>query len=283
MFPLNLFIDVCGNKIPLKKCLDKLNTSFKESNKYFVINLDASSGQTNKMAQTFLWHIHDYYKQDSGYVFDILKKQHYQTLIISSHKNQHECFVGGILYVICPIEGSFVFFLHIKEEFRSKGIGILLLQLVQKVTRLYLKSNKMLIWIEVSPSSGEDISSYYKKIGFHITSPSKHNIQHLVPDSVLTLINDDESYNHIMECHEPIQKLKPISRTINKFTQNSNCDMCNSSPCVMVCEHEVEKSHNILEKIIRKKNNKNQNLWNQIMCEMPNEFRSNIQTPLCGS
>ena len=64
----------------------------------------------------------------------------------------------------------------------------------------------MLIWIEVSPSSGEDVSSYYKNIGFNITSPTKHDIQHLVPDSVLTLINNDESYNHIMECHEPIKK-----------------------------------------------------------------------------
>ena len=105
----------------------------------------------------------------------------------------------------------------------------------------------MLIWIEVSPSSGEDVSSYYKNIGFNITSPTKHDIQHLVPDSVLTLINNDESYNHIMECHEPIKKRKPIARTSTKFIQ-SNCDMCDSSPCVMVCEYGVEKSHNILEK-----------------------------------
>ena len=94
------------------------------------------------MSQMFLWHIHDYYKQDSGYVFDILKKQYYQTLTISSHKSQQEYFFGSVLYVICPIEGSLVFFLHIEEEFRSIGIGILHLQLVQKVTRINLKSNK---------------------------------------------------------------------------------------------------------------------------------------------
>ena len=115
-----------------------------------------------------------------------------------------------------------------------------------------MKSNKILIWIEVSPSSGKDASSYYKKIGFNITSPTKHDIQHLVPDSVLTLINDEESYNHIMECHEPINKRKTISRTLTKFTQSS-CDMCSGPSCVMVCEHVVEKSHNILEKSIRKR------------------------------
>ena len=251
MFPLNLFSDICSETTSLRKCCQKLNVTFNETYEYSIINLDASSGQNNKMSQTFLWHIHDYY-QDSGYVFDILKKQHYQTLIISLHKNQQECFVGGVLYVICPIEGSLVLFLHIAEEFRSIGIGILLLQLVQKVTRMYLKSNKMLVWIEVSPSSGRDISSYYKKIGFNITSPTKHNIQHLVPDSLLTLINDLESYNHIMECHEPITKQNQISKNISKFHQSS-CDMCNSSPCVMVCEQGVEKSHNILEKSVRKK------------------------------
>ena len=116
------------------------------------------------MSQTFLWHIHDYYEQDLGYVFDILKKQHYQTLIISSHENQQEYFVGRVLYAICPIEGSLFLFLHIEEEFRSIGIGILLLQLVQKVTQLYLKSNKMLIWIEVIPSSGEDFHHITKRL-----------------------------------------------------------------------------------------------------------------------
>ena len=110
----------------------------------------------------------------------------------------------------------------------------------------------MLIWIEVSPSSGEDISSYYKKIGFNIISPTTHDIQHLAPDSVFTLINNEESYNHKMECHEPIKKQKTISRTLTNFTQ-SNSDMCDSPSCVMVCKHLLEKSHNILEKSIQKR------------------------------
>ena len=68
---------------------------------------------------------------------------------------------------------------------------------------------------------------------------------------------------------------------MTKFLQ-SNCDMCDNSPCVMVCEQGVEKSHNILERTKGKKNNLSQNLRNQIICKMPNEFWSNIQTLLCG-
>ena len=55
-----------------------------------------------------------------------------------------------------------------------------------------------------------------------------------------------------MECLETITKQNQISKNITKFLQ-SNCDMCNSSPCVMVCEQGVEKSHNILEKSVQKK------------------------------
>ena len=70
----------------------------------------------------------------------------------------------------------------------------------------------MLICIEVSPSFSEDISKYYNMIGFNITSPTKHNIQYLVPDSVLALTNNEESNHHIMECHESITKRRPIYR-----------------------------------------------------------------------
>ena len=81
----------------------------------------------------------------------------------------------------------------------------------------------MLIWIEVNPSSNENISLYYKKIGFNMTSPTKHNIQHLFLGSVLTLINNTESYNHIMECHEPITKWNPIIRNITKIKAIVTC------------------------------------------------------------
>ena len=68
MFPLSLFSDICSETTSLKKFCHKLNASFNETNEYFIINLDASSGQKNIMSQMFLWHIHYYNKQDSGYV-----------------------------------------------------------------------------------------------------------------------------------------------------------------------------------------------------------------------
>ena len=45
-----------------------------------------------------------------------------------------------------------------------------------------------------------------------------------------------------MICHEAIMKQKQITRNIGKFIQ-VNCDMCSCSPCVIVCEEGVEKSH----------------------------------------
>ena len=97
----------------------------------------------------------DYYEQDSVTVLDVLKQQHYQTLIITN--NEHK-FVVGALYVLSLTERSFIFFLDIDEPFRSKGIGTLLLQMIQKETRNKLKTNNMLVWIEVHPKWPGDIS-----------------------------------------------------------------------------------------------------------------------------
>ena len=51
----------------------------------------------------------------------------------------------------------------------------------------------------------------------------------------------------MIECHEPITKQNSMARNITKLTQ-SNCDMCSSLPCIMVCKQKVQMSHVILEK-----------------------------------
>ena len=50
-----------------------------------------------------------------------------------------------------PTEGSFIFFLHIDEHDRSKGVGTLILQMIKKKTRSKLKTNNKLVWIEFHP------------------------------------------------------------------------------------------------------------------------------------
>ena len=77
----------------------------------------------------------------------------------------------------------------------------------------------MIVWIEVCPLNENDISSFYKKIGFKITSLTKQNIQHFVPKSILSIINDIESYNHFMEIHDLINKQTTIAQAINKHTK----------------------------------------------------------------
>ena len=50
---------------------------------------------------------------------------------------------------------------------------------------------------------------------------------------------------------------------MTKLIQSSG-NMCDSSPCVIVCEQWVEKSHNTLEKTVQNK----PKLRNQIMHKM---------------
>ena len=89
------------------------------------------------------------------------------------------------------------------EAFRSQGIGTLQLQNIQEGTQTKLKTNNMLVWAEVRPyqqPDNIDISIYYKRLGFHLTNPTKHDIQYIVPASVLSIINDTDSYSYIMRC-----------------------------------------------------------------------------------
>ena len=95
-----------------------------------------------------------------------------------------------MLYVLSTTEGSFIFFLHINEFLRCKGLGTLLLQMIQKETGKKLKISNMLVWIEVHPKQQGDISFYYKRLGFHLTPPNKHDIQNIVPASVLSVIHN---------------------------------------------------------------------------------------------
>ena len=115
-------------------------------------------------------------------------------MFIIHYNNNDEKFVWGVLYVLSPTEGSFIFFLHIDELFRSKGLGTLLLQMIQKETRSKLKTSNMLVYIANHPKQNEqqDISLYYKRLGFHLTPPEKYHVQHIVPVSVLSVIQNKE-------------------------------------------------------------------------------------------
>ena len=250
MYPPNLFHDICPKPTPLNATIKRMKLTkvlslSSEKLNFFqnlsIVNFDCKHAHKNKIQLTFFKYIINFYEQDSVTVLDVLKQQHYQTLIIINNEDK---FVGGVLYVLSPTEGSFIFFLHIDEQFRSKGLGTLLLQLVQKQTRIKLKTSNMLVWIEVHPKQNQqpDISLYYKRIGFHLTIPEKHDIQNIVPASVLSDIHNDKSYSYILQCSSVIKKRKQITQTSRHFL-SGRCDMCKAVGCAVLCKHKDKKSH----------------------------------------
>ena len=250
MYPPNLFFDIYLKPIPLNAAL-KTNKSTKvlllsseqldSFQNLSIVNFDCKHAHKNKIQLKFFKCIINYYGQDSVTVFDVLKQQHYQTLIIINNEDE---IVGGVLYVLSPTEGSFIFFLHINEHYRSKGLGTLLLQMIQKETRNKLKTSNMLVWIEVTPKPNQqpDISSYYKRLGFHLTLPEKHDIQNIVPASVLSVIHDKKLYSYILKCSNVIKKRKEIIDTTSNLIKRK-CDMCKAEGCALLCKHKVKKSH----------------------------------------
>ena len=203
MYPPNLFHHVCSNAKTLNDALKRMKLTkasfiLSEKRVFFqnlsIVNFDCKYARKNMIRLNFFKYIIDYYEKDSGSVLDILKQQHYQTLMITN--NEHK-FVGGVRYVLSPTEGSFIFFHHINEHFRSKGLGTLLLQMIQKEGRNKLKTSNMLVWIEIHLKRPGDTSLYYMRLGFHLTPPENHNVQNIVPVSVLSVIHNKELYSYI--------------------------------------------------------------------------------------
>jgi len=247
MIPNNFFHDICPEPSDMNHVLTHLDitSSLAESLNLSIVNYDCKDAFQNKLQKLFFKHLTDYYEEGSITLFEVLKHQICQTLIITNN----DIFVGGAIYVISPTEGSFVFFLHIDQKFKNQGIGTTLLQIIQKRTITKLKTNNMLIWIEIRPYQQQqhitDVSGYYKKLGFHLTNPTNHEIQYIVPPTVLNIINETDSYSHIMRCTKPIQKQEEIRRAMNHFTYGK-CDMCQASGCITVCTFNVQDSLNTL-------------------------------------
>ena len=222
-----------------------ITSSLAESLNLSIVNYDCKDAFQNKLQKLFFKHLTDYYEEGSITLFQVLKHQICQTLIITNN----DIFVGGAIYVISPTEGSFVFFLHIDKIFQNQGIGTTLLQIIQKGTITKLKTNNMLIWIEIRPYQQQqqqtDISGYYKKLGFHLTNPTNHEIQYIVPPTVLNIINETDSYSHIMRCTKLIKKQEENEGAMNHFTYGK-CDMCQASGCITVCTFNVQDSLNTL-------------------------------------
>mgnify|MGYP000011382495 FL=1 len=113
MYPPNLFHDVCHQQSDLNHVLQvlKITSPFEKqfSEKLSIINLYCKNSFRNQIQQKFFHYLTNYYEQGSETVFDVLKHQICQALIITNG----DSFVGGALYVLSPAEGSFVFFLHI--------------------------------------------------------------------------------------------------------------------------------------------------------------------------
>ena len=248
MISNNIFHDICAEPSNINHVLQRLDiTSSLSDSNLSIVNYECKNAFQNKLQKIFFKHLTNYYEESSVTLFEVLKHQICQTLIITNY----DSFVGGAIYVISPTEGSFVFFLHINKDYKKKGIGTTLLQIIQKGTITKLKTNNMLIWIEVRPhqqhqQQNTDISAYYKKLGFHLTNPTNHEIQYIIPPTVLKIINNTDSYSHIMRCTKPIQKQEQIRRAINQFT-NGKCDMCQASGCILVCEYKMNNSHNKLD------------------------------------
>ena len=106
MYLPNLFYDICAEPLDSNIVLQQLDITLPlASQNLSIINYDYKDLHQN-IQQIFFKYLAKYYEECSVTVFDVLKHHHCQNLIITKNGK----FVGGALYILSRIEGSFVFF-----------------------------------------------------------------------------------------------------------------------------------------------------------------------------
>ena len=117
MISNNFFHDICPEPSDINHVLQQLDitSSLAESfdKNLSIVNYECKNAFQNKLQKIFFKHLANYYEEGSVTLFEVLKHKICQTLIITNN----DSFVGGAIYILSPTEGSFVFFLHIDQDF----------------------------------------------------------------------------------------------------------------------------------------------------------------------
>ena len=130
MISNNIFHDICAEPSDINHVLQRLDiTSSLSDSNLSIVNYECKNAFQNKLQKIFFKHLTNYYEESSVTLFEVLKHQICQTLIITNY----DSFVGGAIYVISPTEGSFVFFLHINKDYKKKVLEQHYFRLFRKV------------------------------------------------------------------------------------------------------------------------------------------------------
>ena len=203
-------------------------------------------------------------------LFKVLRSCTYSVFtFFSERKNEHKDMesLGWIAYICDPTFGLFILFIHVKKEFRKKGIGTAMLQSLQLFSRHNTGSFNTLLWYtKVASSHSNLLVSYYRNLGFHPTVPSNYSLTYVLPADLvhdLNIITDDgqnEEVEFVLETKKKIEKLSitaSYSRSTLMSEKEVKCEICgeiiSDMNALVLCEYVLKGSFRRLSSTNAKK------------------------------
>ena len=252
------------SNIKFKKNVYLINFDYDEvrHNRLF----DKTGGVISQLVRDFIRIVLNEYRPSST-LADVLYGNQQQVMLLGNvvsdnPKRGKFCFkiIAGAVYKMNPSYGVFVSFLHVDGGCRRKGLGRLMLWLLQHMSRIRFGRMRILVWITRSEINKKQTNQnnhilFYRRLGFCPSNPLHLPLEQMVPSELVQAMRDPiagpdtltvstSCIEFVGECCQEISWHKPmIDKDVEKccscFMEGTNilvtCQIkaCGLKMCVM--------------------------------------------------
>ena len=266
-----------------------------------VINLARENSSSTSVSTETINNVHSFLStmteqyQPSSTIYRVLASCTFSLFTFHrlSSDNNYET-LGWIAYICDPLVGLLILFVIVKDEYRNKGVGTAMIQTLQLFSHNNVGTTKTLVWFtKVASSASNDLVKYYRNLGFHITIPINHVINHLLPSTLVSDLNEvsgnayNEEKEFLLEVRSNIQKSQMemvYESSALSSDPTTSCENCGTmlgkkksdQRNFVLCHHVLKGSMRV-----QKSGTKNKSICGMILCYKCQSYFGCDQIDLC--
>ena len=201
----------------LRECLSRCNIQIRKSEnmspeeeeQYFILRAFKFISKAFQVTQDML----DTFSNSSQNIMVFVSCDIFQEKLKPSNFK----ILGALMYHFNPCLGSFISIIKVNGDFEGKKWGSNLLRLYQYLIIQATNMKRLLIWYQKGENASKLIS-FYRSNGFHVTIPTFHNIQHVLPQYIVNQFNEVGTDTFLLQQDKMIWTIKKQTIANNFMT-----------------------------------------------------------------
>ena len=201
----------------LRECLSRCNIQIRktenmspeEEEQYFILRAFKFISKAFQVTQDML----DTFSNSSQNIMVFVSCDIFQEKLKPSNFK----ILGALMYHFNPCLGSFISIIKVNGDFEGKKWGSNLLRLYQYLIIQATNMKRLLIWYQKGEKASKLIS-FYRSNGFHVTIPTFHNIQHVLPQYIVNQFNEVGTDTFLLQQDKMIWTIKKQTIANNFMT-----------------------------------------------------------------